>query len=142
MIMSGETERKKFTTKPGHVVEDKFFIPTHRVHVHIRRSYIKGHETTLRNGKKKKIPGHWIIHHVKVYDQKGHEVERKTVEFGGHSHELYQQIYNGYMQKWKEHKWMKGKTKEQAEKEAEKYAGGAIGNIYRHKLAEYKEGGK
>ena len=125
---------KKLKTKPPHTVIDKIHIKPVQAHIHVHRYHVKGHYNKLRDGTKKWIPAHWAIHHVESYDVKGKEITRKEVRFGGHSKELYQHIFDGYMKKWQEGTWMKGKSKTEAEAEAKKWAGGVVGKIYRNKL--------
>lgn len=116
-------------TAPPHYVVDKIHIPAHKVHIHVYKYKVKAHEETLRNGKKKRIPAHWNIHHIKMYNEEGHEIERRELRFGGHSKELYEHIYKSYYRKFRE----KGDSEALAKKKAKSYAGGTIGKIYRSK---------
>ncbi len=116
---------KKLKTKPPHIVEDHLHVKPYNAHFHIKHYKVKGHYTTLRNGKKKWIPAHQAVHHVKVYHVSGKEFSREELRFGGHSKEVFNKIFEEE----------KKKHPNYSEKKLKEIAGGAVGKIYRHKIA-------
>ena len=115
-------------TRSPRVVVDRIHIPAHKVHIHVHRYWIPKH-SSHRDGKRIEIKGHWAVHHVRTYDEKGHEIERKEVRFGGNSKELYARIYHAYYEKFRK----QGDSEKVADEKARRYAGGTVGKIYRSK---------
>ena len=113
----------------SHLMVERYFIPSHKIHLHVHKTYVKVHKIK-RNGTSFKIKGHWLIHHIKLYDQKGKEVNVGSLKLDEPQlSQLHKQVFEGYMKRWHSRKWLKGKSEDLAKEEAAKWASGVVGKL-------------
>lgn len=126
-------ERKKLKTGPPHIVKVKVNVHGTKAHIHAHTYYRKGYTTASG----KRVKGRYITRQAKVYHESGKHFTREELRFGGHSKELKSEITYEYMHGGKNGgpKINPHTHKPFTQAEAEKWAGGVVGKIYRHKMA-------